>query len=330
MRYCAPNTTRRRHAGLPHVVRRPARLGASRLQGNHPRRTALVPIMLPLSLALWVVCGSVAVRAGDPPVVVAAAFDAPAFVKVYCLECHQGEESEAGLDLEQLSAARNLVDDSKKWAKVLNHVRSGKMPPAEGMPLPASRRDAFVSWLEQSLRSAGRRNGLIPGPAVTRRMNRDEYSATISALLNIEINAGHTLPVDGAGGEGFDNAAETLFLSPIHAEKYLEAAQLALDYAVKDRRSRSRFLIAEPNAETTPEQAARKILGAFLPRAFRRPATARSWSDIWPCSPASKGAEDRSTESIQYAVHRRIDFAAVPVPAGAAKPRARSAPRGRL
>ena len=33
------------------------------------------------------------------------------------------------------------------------------------------------------------------------------------------------LPADGAGGEGFDNAAETLFLSPIHAEKYLDAAK---------------------------------------------------------------------------------------------------------
>ena len=66
--------------------------------------------------------------------------------------------------------------------------------------------------------------GLVPGPAPMRRLNREEYSATIRDLLNIQISAGHALPADGAGGEGFDNAAETLFLSPIHAEKYLEAA----------------------------------------------------------------------------------------------------------
>jgi len=82
----------------------------------------------------------------------------------------------------------------------------------------------------------------------------------------------HALPADGAGGEGFDNAAETLFLSPIHAEKYLAAAKEALDYGVKDPKSRTKFLIAEPNATTTPEQAARKILSTFLPRAFRRPS----------------------------------------------------------
>jgi Protein of unknown function (DUF1587)./Protein of unknown function (DUF1592)./Protein of unknown function (DUF1595)./Protein of unknown function (DUF1588)./Protein of unknown function (DUF1585). len=82
---------------------------------------------------------------------------------------------------------------------------------------------------------------------------------------------GRALPADGAGGEGFDNAAETLFLSPIHAEKYLDAARLALEYAAKDPRARAKFLIAQPGAGVSPEQAARKILEAFLPRAFRRP-----------------------------------------------------------
>jgi hypothetical protein len=105
-----------------------------------------------------------------------------------------------------------------------------------------------------------------------RRLNREEYSATIRDLLNIQISAGHALPADGAGGEGFDNAAETLFLSPIHAEKYLEAAGQALEYAARDPRARAVFLIAEPDSGTTPEQAAAKILESFLPRAFRRPA----------------------------------------------------------
>ena len=39
------------------------------------------------------------------------------------------------------------------------------------------------------------------------------------------------------------------FLSPIHAEKYLDAAKLALEYAAKDPRSRAKFLIAKPGPE---------------------------------------------------------------------------------
>ena len=92
----------------------------------------------------------------------------------------------------------------------------------------------------------------------------------------MHFNAGHGLPADGGGGEGFDNAAETLFLSPIHAEKYLEAAKLALGYAIKDPRSRAKFLIATPGPGVSPESAARTILEEFLPRAFRRPVDAET------------------------------------------------------
>ena len=53
----------------------------------------------------------------------------------------------------------------------------------------------------------------------------------------------------------------------------LDAAKLALDYGIKDPKSRAGFLIAEPGANLTADQAAQKVLAAFLPRAFRRPAT---------------------------------------------------------
>ena len=161
--------------------------------------------------------------------------------------------------------------DPATWNKVLVRVRNGEMPP-KGAPAPGpEQREAFVAWLDAALRTTACAGGPAPGPYPIRRLNRDEYSATIRDLLNIHVNAGHALPSDGAGGEGFDNAAETLFLSPIHAEKYLEAAREALGYAFKDPKSRAVFLIAKPDESTTPEAAARRVLDAFLPRAFRRP-----------------------------------------------------------
>src|SRR5439155_4148260 len=121
-----------------------------------------------------------------------------------------------------------------------------------------------------------------------RRLNRTEYGATIRDLLRIEINLGQTLPDDGAGGEGFDNAAETLFLSPLHVEKYLAAAKEALEYAVKNPRSRASLLSGaapeekrsgfgrrdtppQPDPPATPETA-KTVIERFVPRAFRRPA----------------------------------------------------------
>lgn len=177
----------------------------------------------------------------------------------------------AGFDVARLTSEKSITETPRSWSRILARVRQGEMPP-KNSPAPAPEvRERFSAWIDTRLRTAACSDGIAPGPAPLRRLNRAEYAATIRDLLNIHINAGHALPADGAGGEGFDNAAETLFLSPIHAEKYLEAANTALGYAMSDPRSRARFLIAEPNETTSPEQAARKVLAAFLPRAFRRP-----------------------------------------------------------
>ncbi|HXB74800.1 MAG TPA: DUF1592 domain-containing protein [Candidatus Acidoferrales bacterium] len=198
--------------------------------------------------------------------------DAQVILKRYCQTCHQGAAPAGGLAVAQLTAPSPL--NTAPWAKLLLRVRNGEMPP-KGVPAPPpEEREAWVAWMEQALHTAACANGLAPGPHLMRRLNRDEYAATIRDLLRVHFNAGHALPADGAGGEGFDNAAETLFLSPIHAEKYLEAAKEALDYGSKDPKARTAFLIAEPREGTSPEQAARQVLEAFLPRAFRRPAKA--------------------------------------------------------
>ena len=120
-------------------------------------------------------------------------------------------------------------------------VRNGEMPPKQAPPIPADLRDKFIGWLDHTLLTTACGDGIAPGNAPIRRLNRDEYAATVRDLLNIHINAAHALPADGAGGEGFDNAAETLFLSPVHAEKYLEAARQALEYAFADTKSRLAF-----------------------------------------------------------------------------------------
>ncbi len=199
--------------------------------------------------------------------------NAQALLKNNCAKCHQGKTSIAGFNIARYPTAASIASDYQKWATVLARVRSHEMPP-KGSPAPASeQREEFVGWLEQTLRTAACSSGAKPKPPPSRRLNRNEYAATLRDLLSIQINAATGLPADGAGGEGFDNAAETLMLSPIHAEKFLDAAKLALDYGVKDPKSRAGFLIAEPGAGVPADQAAQKVLAAFLPRAFRRPVT---------------------------------------------------------
>lgn len=203
----------------------------------------------------------------------AAAQDAPlkeaqSFVKQHCAGCHQGTKPAGGFAVAALDG-----ENARGWNRALNRVRDGDMPPVGVKAPTVAAREKFVNTVESSLRVVACADGIQPRPAPIRRLNRHEYAATMRDLLNIHIDAGHALPADGAGGEGFDNAAETLFLSPLHAEKYLAAAKQAIEYGLKDAKSRARFITAEPTDKLKPEDAAHHVIVHFLPRAFRRPAT---------------------------------------------------------
>ena len=173
----------------------------------------------------------------------------------------------------------SLGDAPKTWLKILAKVRDGEMPPEDEERPAKDELEQFVEWTDRTLRVAACEDGLSPGPALTRRLNRDEYAATIRDLLGLHFNVAAALPADGAGGEGFDNTAETLFLSPVHLEKYLDAANQALGYAFKDDEARERLLIREPKETTEYEAAARRVLERFLPLAFRRPTSTQELDD---------------------------------------------------
>ena len=191
------------------------------------------------------------------------------FLRKYCIGCHTGKAAAGEFDATNLLSAPKLRQHSEWWTKAALRVHAGEMPPKTTLPL--EQREAFASWVRETLRAETCAAGIVPGPAPARRLSRVQYTATIRDLLNVHLDVGSILPSDGAGGEGFDNAAETLFLSPIHAEKYLEAAKVALTYASKDPRARAKFLVAAPGPDVSPDSAARTILDDFLPRAFRRP-----------------------------------------------------------
>jgi hypothetical protein len=195
---------------------------------------------------------------------------AKGLLDTYCSSCHAGDTAVARFDLDDVTDEAGLLQRPEKWMSAARRIRSMEMPP-RGLPAPTpDERDALAGWIDGTLRNGACAVGFTPGPQPVRRLNRDEYAATIRDLLNIYFNAGAGLPADGAGGEGFDNAAETLFLSPIHAEKYLDAASQSLQYALSDPPSRKTFVI-EPSDDASPEDAARATLKKFLPRAFRRP-----------------------------------------------------------
>ena len=107
-----------------------------------------------------------------------------------------------------------------------------------------------------------------PLPSPLRRLNRVEYNNTARDLLGLDLAPADSFPTDEVAG-GFSNNATVLTVSPLLAEKYMEAAELLATEAVKNLPA---LLGCDP-AQLGEEACARQFVERFARRAFRRPVT---------------------------------------------------------
>ncbi len=109
------------------------------------------------------------------------------------------------------------------------------MPPGtEKRPDPAARGE-FLKMLGGELHGASLARQQADGRVRLRRLNRGEYEKTLHDLLAIDLPLRHFLPEE-ASSHGFDNVAESLRVSMLHMEQYLEAADAAISAAIDLRR----------------------------------------------------------------------------------------------
>jgi len=169
-------------------------------------------------------------QAPSPAARTAAAPDA-AFVKQYCLGCHNSRTNAGGLALDALNAL-NVDGHAEVWEKVVRKLRTGAMPP-DGAPRPApAARQTFTTALESALDAAAARR-LDPGAPALHRLNRAEYSNVIRDLLALDVDVSALLPPDDSTS-GFDNIADALGVSPALIEGYVAAAAKISRLAVGD------------------------------------------------------------------------------------------------
>jgi len=144
-----------------------------------------------------------------------------AFLKQYCVTCHNDRVKAGTLTLASLDVAA-VEGHADVWEKVVRKLRTGMMPP-EGVPKPpAAARAAFTGALEASLdRAAARRPD--PGTPALHRLNRAEYANAVRDLLALDVDVAALLPPDDSAA-GFDNIADVLGVSPALIEGYAAAA----------------------------------------------------------------------------------------------------------
>src|SRR5499426_1316223 len=153
-----------------------------------------------------------------------------AMLNTYCVTCHNTRLKTGGLALDGEVLDRlnqSAGDDAQVWEKALRKLRGHQMPPPGSPQPPQKDVDSFVAWMENALDSAAG-DSHVKGPKASyvpiQRLNRTEYTASVKALLGVDVNPKEILPQD-IQVEGFDNIADALSVSPAFLDQYVTAAR---------------------------------------------------------------------------------------------------------
>lgn len=179
-----------------------------------------------------------------------------AVFETYCFDCHNSDTQEGMIDLETLPLT--ISDDiptAERWAKLLNAINSGEMPPRDAEPIPDREKSALLRDLSEKMVVARKILSDSGGVATLRRLNRREYANTIESLLGVRPDVSD-LPDDQATS-GFDTQGASLFMSSDQIEQYLATARRTLELALlPHKRPLSKTVRIEPEEYYTSHYTA--------------------------------------------------------------------------
>ncbi|HYP14325.1 MAG TPA: DUF1587 domain-containing protein, partial [Bryobacteraceae bacterium] len=186
-----------------------------------------------------------------------------------CTACHNPNNPRNKINFLKAANAKDMQANRGLWRNVAAQMRNRTMPPVESK-LSEEDRLRVSSWIDNQLRETACDIGDYAGAIAVRRLNRREYRNTVRDLLGVDFNVSEIFPTDGSGGAGFDTNGETLFVSPLLMERYMEAAQQIVDRAiispqlVKNFPANTLLPVAEGSATAPRELAPGGELSAML------------------------------------------------------------------
>ena len=186
------------------------------------------------------------------------------FLNAWCIDCHTGDDAEAGLDMSLFDSQKDVEADLKTWRSIIDAIDHEFMPPAEEEQPVSIWVKRLKGWYLKTRIAAGEPSWHVPR---MRRLNRTEYENTITDLLRIDsllfTNASQVVladqyfnaaskkmpryvlamtyfsyrqkrpplvpglpevPSDPAVEHGYSNDHEALSFSPLQTERYFEMA----------------------------------------------------------------------------------------------------------
>src|SRR4051812_1430929 len=200
----------------------------------------------------------------------------------YCFDCHADGANKGNVAFDSFKSDADVLNERDLWLRALKNVRAGIMPPSKKPQPTPDEKQELALWIKRSVFQIDPAHP-DPGHVKLRRLNRTEYRNTIRDLLGVEFDTHTAFPPDETS-YGFDNIGAVLTLPPMLLEKYLAAANQIVSEALPINTGSP---IAKTNRahlfpEKTPTDVkarrtyARRTLGEFSRKAFRRPAEPQS------------------------------------------------------
>lgn len=161
----------------------------------------------------------------DDPSEIDFARHAQPHLEWFCYDCHDRATRKGGVVLSGIDSERGLVEHFREWEKVVDQLEGRTMPPMDADQPDEATRQRLAAYLRHVLETYEPDGPPDPGPALSRRLTHFEYDNTVRDLTGVDLRVAARFPAEGGGGEGFTNNADTMFLSPLLMEKYLDASQ---------------------------------------------------------------------------------------------------------
>ena len=154
------------------------------------------------------------------------------FLETHCLDCHQGTEAEAGLDLESLAFTPSHTGSLARWVALHDRVRDGEMPPPDYAQLDTSEKERFLNGLAKSIQRAQSDRQTRLGRVVSRRLTRKQVERSLHVLLGIDIPLAEYMPAPPRNSE-FSTVATGQSMSHFQVKSHLAVVDMALDEAFR-------------------------------------------------------------------------------------------------
>jgi hypothetical protein len=182
-----------------------------------------VPAWLALALTLAVRTGLAA--AGNNPDTIQS------FLGKYCIECHGAEKQKGDRRFDQLSLPVSQVDTLIELQDIIDQLNEGEMPPRKAKQPDAPAIRNVVGSLTRLVADGHAKLSSTGGQTVLRRLNRREYSNTVSDLfaLNMTMFDPTTKFPRDQQVQHMDNVGDALKTSSYLLAQYLDAADQVVE-----------------------------------------------------------------------------------------------------